>query len=179
MIWSMIFITILIFIAAVFVIQFSYIIFGGYAPYIQTRKKIIRRIIDEISFKDGGVVYELGCGNAGFLRAVEKKFPGIKKLIGIECFFFPYLVGSIQTSLQRSKIKIFKKNFFNVNLGEADVIYCFLNSKAMRDLKKKFEKECKSGTQIISYQFSLPGLIPERVIDVYDNKKHKVYFYKI
>ncbi len=170
---------VLAFIAVVLSIQFFQIALGGYAPIIPTKNKVIKRIMKEMSPKDGCAVYELGCGNAGFLRAVENKFPNIKKLVGIEYFFFPYLIGKIQTSLRKSKIKILKKNFLRLNIEEADIIYCFLSKPMMVKLKEKFNKECKAGTQIISYQFSLPEMEPVKVIDVYDNKKDKIYFYTI
>jgi tRNA G46 methylase TrmB len=47
--------------------------------------------IDEIKIPDGAVVYELGCGRAGFLRALEEKFPQAK-YIGVEYSFWPYLL---------------------------------------------------------------------------------------
>ncbi len=179
MIWQLIFITILAFVSIVLSIQFFYIILGGYSPFFLTKRKVIKRIINEISFNDGDVVYELGCGNAGFLKRAEKKFPKIKKLVGIELFFFPYLIGSIQISLQKSKIKILKKNFYHINFKEADIIYCFLLPGVMKKLKDKFVNDCKKGTQIISYQFSLPDMEPVKVIDLENNKKDKIYFYEI
>lgn len=172
-------IAILAFIAVVLSIQFFQVALGGYAPIIPTKNKVIKRIIKEMSPKDGCAVYELGCGHAGFLRAAENKFPNIKKLVGAEYFFFPYLIGKIQTSLRKSKIKIIKKNCLRLNIGEADIIYCFLNKPMMAKLKEKFKKECKAGTQIISYQFSLPDLEPEKIINLENNKKDKVYFYTI
>lgn len=178
MIWQLIFITILAFIAIVLSIQFFYIILGGYAPYFFTKRKVMAKIIDEIMISEGDVVYELGCGNAGFLRAVEKEYPKVKKLIGAELFLFPYIIANIQLSLQKTKIKIFKKDFFKMHLGEADIIYCFLNKKTMGELKDKFLQECKKGTQIISYQFKLPELEPVKVVDLENNKKDRVYFYR-
>lgn len=175
----MFFLTIKVFIWAMFVVQFFYIVFGGYAPFFLTKNKVIKRILDEEKFNDSDVIYELGSGNAGFLRAVEKKYPNIKKLVGIEYFLAPYLIGRIQTSFQKSKIKIIKENFLYINLKEADVIYCFLNKQMMVKLKEKFIKECKPGTKIISYQFSVPEMNPFKVIDLKNNKKDKIYFYQI
>jgi hypothetical protein len=179
MFWLMFFLTIKVFIWAMFIVQFFYIVFGGYAPFFLTKNKVIKRIMDEEKFNDSDAIYELGSGNAGFLRAVENKYPNIKKLIGIEYFLAPYIIGRIQTGLLKSKIKIIKENFFHTNLKEADVIYCFLNKQMMNKLKEKFTKECKSGTKIISYQFSIPEMNPEKVIDLNNDKKDKVYFYKI
>ncbi len=172
-------IVVLSFIAVVLAVNFSYIVFSGYAPFFATSGKILDRIVGELDIKDGATIYELGCGRAGFLRRVEKKFPRMSKLMGVEYFFIPFIIAGIQLALQKSKIKILKKNLFNVNLKEADVIYCFLNKQAMKKLKEKFLKECKRGAQIISYQFSLPDMAPGKVIDINENNRDKVYFYKI
>ena len=169
----------LFFIAVVLSVQFFQIALGGYAPIIPTRSKVIKTVMAEVSPQDGCAVYELGCGSAGFLRAVEDEFPHIKKLIGIECFFFPYVIGKIQTSLRKSKIKILKGNFLRINLKDADIIYCFLNKPMMLKLKEKLQQECRPGAQIISYQFRLPGLKPKKIIDIQNNGKDRVYFYII
>jgi len=166
-------------VAVLLTVNFFYIIFQGYAPFIITRDKILNIILNHISFKDSNIIYELGSGKAGFLRAIEKKYPQIKKLIGIEYFFLPYFLSRIQLSLIKSNIKILNKNIFNTNFAEADVIYCYLNNGMMGKLKEKFRKECKRGAQIISYQFPLPNLTPVKVVDIEDEGKDKVYFYKM
>lgn len=161
-----------------FVMQFFNIFFRGFAPLVSSRPKVIKRIIEELEAKPDIVIYELGCGRAGFLRAARKKYPGAK-LVGVEYSFWPYLVAQIQSSLTNSKLKILKKNIFKVELGEAEVIYCYLNRAMMQKLTDKFKQECKPGTQIISYTFSIPGLEPTKVVDIKERKGEKIYFYKI
>ncbi|MBU0636621.1 SAM-dependent methyltransferase, partial [Patescibacteria group bacterium] len=68
------------------------------------------------------------------------------------------------------------KNLFNINLSDANLIYCYLNLKTMDKLKEKFNKECKSGAIIISYQFPMHNINPQKIIQL---DKDKVYFYKI
>lgn len=154
--------------------QFFNVIFRGYAPFISSKPEVIKAIMPALDLPEEAVVYELGCGKAGFLRAVEEKYPQTK-LIGIEYSLLPYIVAQIQISLNKSKIKVWRKNLFKVNVGEADLIYCYLNQEMMKKLEGKFKKECKSGTKIISYAFALPNLEPEKVIDLKD--KSKIYFY--
>ena len=173
------FIVVLSFIAVVLAVNFSYIVFSGYAPFFATSGKILDRVVNELNLKDNAAIYELGCGRAGFLRRIEKKFPKMSRLVVVEYFLMPFIIAGIQLSFQKSKIKILKKNLFDVNLKEADIIYCFLNKQAMKKLKEKFLKECKRGVQIISYQFSLPDMAPEKVIDINENNRDKVYFYKM
>lgn len=159
-----------------FVVQFFNIVFRGYAPLISTKSLVIKRILSEIELKNGERIYELGCGEAGFLYAIEDRYPQVE-LIGVEYSFLPYLISKIQISFKKSKIKIIKQNLFNVNLNEANLIYCYLNQAMMNKLEDKFKKECRLGTKIISYAFRLPNFTPEKVIDL--GRSGKVYFYKI
>lgn len=161
--------------AVFFMVQFYNIVFRGYAPFISTKKKIIKKIIEKLELKEDGVIYELGCGQAGFLRAARKKFPQAK-LVGFEYSFLPYVIAQIQNSLSKSKISIKKKNIFKVDLSEADVLYCYLNLLTMRKLEDKIKAEGKKGLKIISYQFPLPSLQTKEILEI---GKDKVYFYVI
>jgi len=161
--------------AIFFLIQFYNIVFRGYAPFISSKRKIIEEIIAKLELKEDGIIYELGCGNAGFLRAARKKFPKAQ-LVGFEYSFLPYIIAQIQNSLSKSKIIIKKKDIFEVKLSEADVLYCYLNLLTMRKLEDKIKQEGKKGLKIISYQFPLPNIKPEEVLE---DKKDKIYFYSL
>ncbi|MFH1232827.1 MAG: hypothetical protein V1651_03120 [Patescibacteria group bacterium] len=171
----LIILAILFFVVIFLATQLFYIIFYGYAPFISTKSQIIEKVLAEINLQNGNRVYELGCGHAGFLRAICDKFPEVEA-IGIENAPWPYFLASIQAAMSNKKIKIIRKNLFKVNLSGADLIYCYLNVEMMESLKAKFNKECKSGAVIISYQFPLHGLNTTKVIQ---SKKDKIYFYKI
>lgn len=90
--------------------QFFNILFRGFAPYVSTRSEVISKIVNELDVAEGATVYELGCGKAGFLKAIEEKFPKTK-LIGVEYSFWPYFVAKLQLLMSESKIKIVKKYF--------------------------------------------------------------------
>ena len=78
--------------------------------------------------------------------------------------------------MEKSKIKIKKKNFFKVSLEDADLIYCYLNVSMMKKLGKKFQTECKKGTKIISLNFPLPDIEEKKLIHV---DKNRLFFYEI
>jgi SAM-dependent methyltransferase len=157
-------------------VQFYNIIFRSYAPFISTRRKVLQRIVEELKTADSCTIYELGCGDAGFLRLARQKFPGAK-LIGIEYSILPYIIAQVQSSLSGSKIKFIKKNFFKVDFKDADIIYCFLNITSMARLEPKLKAECKPGALFISYHFTLPGHSPEKVLEM--KNKDKIYFYRL
>lgn len=158
-----------------FVSQFVNIFFKGYAPYISTDRNTVKQIIEGIKIAEQAVVYELGCGNAVFLRMMERKFPAIK-LIGVENLYSIYLINCLKFKLQNSNIKIVNDDFFNINFQKADLIYCYLNNETMEKLGKRFKLECKKGTLVISRRFAIPRFTAEKIIRI---RNINVYFYKI
>ena len=174
---EIIFLLVLIFWFSFFVMQAYNIIFKGYAPFISTKKSIIKKIISNIELENNAVICELGCGQAGFLHHMRKKFPN-SKIIGYEYALLPFFLAKIQNWLKKSKLDIRRNDIFKVDLSETDLIYCFLSMKMMRLLKGKFLKELKQGTQIVSYQFKLSEFEPIKVVTG-DKPSEKIYFYKI
>lgn len=161
-------------------LQFYNIIFRGLAPYISTKIRNIKKIVTEIendnlNLDNNKIVYELGCGQSLFLRALEKKFQHAK-LIGVECLIFPYLISQIKNKLRKSKIILLRQNFLNINLKDADLIYCYLNPKTMLLLKDKFSIECKKSAIVISCNFSLPDTEPQKILRC---ENDKLFFYKL
>jgi trans-aconitate methyltransferase len=159
-----------------FVTQFYNIVFRGFAPFVCTKPKVIKGILEELKVDDKAIIYELGCGRAGFLHACRKKYPKAE-LIGVEYSFLPYIIGQIQNSFIGDKLKIIKQNFLKVDLSQANVVYCYLNIETMKKLAVKFEKECRPGTIIISYLFPLPNMESEKILKI-RHEKDKVYFYR-
>lgn len=156
-------------------VQLYNIVFKGFAPFISTKFNAILSILKELDLNGDEVVYELGSGKAGFLRAIEQKFNS-KNLIGVEYSWWPYILAKIQIALCDSKIELIRKDIFKVNLKEADIIYCFLSPKMMEKLEFKFKEECRPNTLVISYHFRMKSLEPEKVIKEKDNN---IYFYRI
>jgi len=164
-----------LFIVLVFMsVQFYNVIFCGYAPFISSNPKVIARLMSELNLKNGGKVYELGCGKAGFLGAVSQKLPNAD-CVGIENSPWPYLRAKIQASMSQGNIRIINEDMFKVNLKDANLIYCYLNTGMMGKLEKKFKVECRPGTQLISNAFPLPNAKPTKVIE--EKGIGKIYIY--
>ena len=132
------------------------------APILFSPKKAITEALVECKAKPGENFYDLGSGTGRTMLVAAKKFK--LNIYGFElsppiafiskCNFWLNGIG---------KSKIYVKNFYNEDLSNADIIFCFLSTKAMRKLKSKFEKELKPGTRIISYAFHLPDWEPKRI----------------
>ena len=170
---------ILLFLAGFFVFfihQLFHIFFKGYAPFLPTKKKAIKKILNEVDLADDAVIYELGCGRAGFLQAARKKFPDAK-LTGFENSFLLFWQAKIQNWLKGAKLTILKRNLFMVDLSSANLIYCYLNESMMKRLLRKFKKELAHGTSVISFQHKIPTMEPTKIIKG-AKETELVYFYQ-
>ena len=171
-----IFLVFLFVFAVFFINQFYNIFFRKFPVFIATKQKAVRTIVKNLDIRSAATVYELGCGKAGFLQAVREKYPQAK-LIGIEYILVPYLISKLINVIKNNNIQVLKQDIFKINLKDADVIYCYLGCDMMKRLEEKFTKECKKGALIISYQFIVPNIEPDKILEI--SKKEKVYFYKI
>ncbi|OGZ34012.1 MAG: hypothetical protein A2Y98_00910 [Candidatus Portnoybacteria bacterium RBG_19FT_COMBO_36_7] len=125
--------------------------------------------------KLGQKLYDLGAGDGRAMIIAKSEFGASTE--GFELSPIVYLIGRLNLLFHRAKgAKLYFKNFYNQDLSEANVIFCFLSPHAMERLKPKFEKELKPGTKIISYSFSLHGWQPKEVIEGYPGK---MFLYEI
>ena len=144
-----------------------------WAPWWRTNKKIARAMcrLAKVSKKD--TIYDLGSGTGTALLVAAREFEA--KGVGIEIDPLRFLISSIllHSNKLSHKIKIVRKNFFDVNISDATVIFVYLVPKALERLRSKLLKELKPGTLLVSFRYkvNLPLL-------KYD-KKNDIYLYKI
>lgn len=129
-----------------------------WAPWWRTNKKVAQAMCHLAKLKKDDIVYDLGSGDGTALSVAAAEFKA--RGVGIEIDPLRYLFSKIMLSIngQNKKIKVFKKNFFDVNISDASVIFVYLVPKALERLRPKFEKELKKGTRIVSlkYEINLP-----------------------
>lgn len=121
-----------------------------------------------------GKVVDLGSGWGNLIFPLSKYYPN-SQIIGYESSPIPYLFSFLLNSY--SNVKIHRKNFFKVFLGDADLIVCYLYSNGMGALRKKLEEEVKPGAHIISHTFAISGWVPKQVVEVNDLYRSKIYIY--
>jgi len=160
-----------------FLSQFYGILFRGFAPFISSKQPVIERVVNELMINDDSIIYELGSGRAPFLREVRNKNKQAR-LMGIEQEWLPYIISQIQNSFAKTKVVFKRGDLFKADIGEADIIYCYLNVGMMEKLENKFIKEAKPGAVIVSNRFAMPEKEPFKVLE-FDNKSDKVYLYKM
>ncbi len=131
------------------------------APWVPTWAKDFARIRELAQVQSGDTILELGAGEGRVLRAFVET--PAQTIIGYEISYIPFLIATLRLRKYRPRVRVLCKDFFHASFTDASVIFCFLTPPAMRKLKVKCEAECRPGTRILSYAFSVPGWKADRV----------------
>jgi len=146
-------------------------------PFVPTPGRNVKMIIDQLDLKPGQIFYDLGCGDGRFLIEAGRRGA---KAIGFEVSPWAFSKAKLNILINRSKAKIFFKNFFSADVSDADGIFCFLMDKVMPKVEEKLKKELKPGAKIVCYGFNLPTWPVVKIIDLkpQDKKSSKIYLYE-
>lgn len=126
-----------------------------WAPWWRTKKQTARAICQLAKVGKADVVYDLGCGTGTALIVAAKEFGA--KGVGIEIDPLRFVISTIMIRINRAtdRVTIKRKNFFDVDISQATVIFVYLVPKALRRLLPKFRRELKKGTRIVSYRYKI------------------------
>lgn len=160
-------------------IAFIMFSFRDVVPFVPTPKKLIRQMIELADIKDNERIVDLGSGTGRILIKAAKRH---KKnlLVGIEKSFTLRLVSKFFLFFHpfiKKRIQIINEDFFNANLTQFEVIFCFLTPEGMRRLTPKF-KLLKTNSRIISYMFPLEDYLGFEEYIEHVTSKDSFYLYK-
>ena len=131
------------------------------ALYVSTSRVRISAFLDAVPMKAGQLLVDIGCGDGRVLRQVRRRY-GVRA-VGYEVNLPAYVKAKL-LCLGRKNIQINWRNFWAVDLSDADVVFCYLFPDVMKDLAAKLESDLKPGAVVVSCNFHLPGFSPERVL---------------
>lgn len=126
------------------------------APWVPTPKDRVRKMLQLAKLKPGQKVIDLGCGDGRLVHIASKEFGA--RATGFEFSPLIYAMAKVAQPFYRFKgshAKILFRNFFGVDLSDADVIVCYLLPHSMQKVRKKCERELKKGARVISYAFPI------------------------
>jgi SAM-dependent methyltransferase len=129
------------------------------APWVPLEPHVINRIFELVQIKPGDIFYDLGSGDGRMVIAAASLGA---KAYGIEidpwrvwysrfCIFLFGLSG---------KAHVIKKNIFDVDISDADVVTLYLLQETNNLLFPKLKKELKPGTRVLSSAFNFPKWKP-------------------
>jgi SAM-dependent methyltransferase len=104
--------------------------------------------------KPNELLIDIGCGDGRVLREASRRY-GVRAL-GFEVNPLAYILAKFRTITVKG-VTVMMRNFWTVNIGDADVVFCYLFPDVMERLAQKLESELRPGTRVVSCNFSLPG----------------------
>jgi Methyltransferase small domain len=168
----------LVLIAAIGISLVVWSIKNGISP-MPTSPKVKAGMFSLLPADFRGKIYELGSGWGTLAIPLAKKFP-LCQIVGFETSPIPFWVSKLWVkAVGFSNVTLQRRDFFSVDLSDASLVVCYLYPGAMNRLKAKFERELKPGTLVVSNTFAVPGWAFEKVLEVDDLYRTKIYFYKI
>ena len=150
--------------------------FFAKVPYISTSRESINEVLKNINIKSTDIVYELGCGKAQFLFEVDKKYHP-NKLVGIEISPLHILYAKVKAKiLKKSNMYFYCKDFFEIDISEADIIYLYLVPKIINKIWEKIKKEAKPSCQIITLSDKIENARCIKKFKTTPTQKQNVFF---
>ena len=149
-------------------------------PFVPTPLSVVKRMLELAELKPGEVLYDLGCGDGRIIIMAAKEFGA--RAVGIELRkdLVEQCIKEVKRQKLEDKITIIHGNFFDIDIGEADVVTLYLLTSVNEKLKPKLEKELKRGARVVSHDFEVVGWKPLKVESVYDQwRSHRIYLYKL
>lgn len=147
--------------------------------YVPTPQDVVDRMLKLAKPKKTDLVYDLGCGDGRIVVTAAKKYGC--KAVGFDVD--PKRIKESTANVKKNKVgklvQIKQQDIFTLDLSKANVVTLYLlpslNVKLIPQLKK-----LKPGSRIVSHDFDMDGVKPDKVLTVYskgDERDHKIYFF--
>lgn len=115
-------------------------------------------------------IVDVGSGLGGLVLDLARRRPDCR-VDGIELAPLPWCVSRLRAALSGSRARFLRGDYDTLNFGHYDAVFAYLSPAAMAGLWRKAEREMQPGTILLSYEFDIPGRMPDRRIVTTNSKK--------
>ena len=147
--------------------------------FVPTPQDVVDKMLELVKVQKDDLLYDLGCGDGIIVVTAAKKYGC--KAVGYD--IDPQRVKESLENVAKKEVghlvTIEQKDIFTLDLSKANVITLYLLPELNVRLIPQLEK-LKPGSRIVSHDFRMKGVKPDKVIKVTsneDNRDHKVYLW--
>jgi hypothetical protein len=147
--------------------------------FVPTPPEVVEKMLELAQVTKDDIVYDLGCGDGRIPVTAAKKY-------GCRAWGYDIDPRRIKESLENVEkngvgdlVTIERRDIFTLDLSGADVITLYLLPSLNVKLIPQLEK-LKPGSRIVSHDFSMKGVTPDKVVNVEGNNSsidHTVYLW--
>ena len=149
---------------------------SGQVPLYLSNRETVAALADLLADRGPCRFVDLGAGLGSTTVPLADHLPD-HQFTGIENAPLTWLAG-FALSRGRSNIAWRWDDLWATDLGQHDVVYAFLSPVPMPRLWEKVQKEMQPGSLFISNSFPVPGISPDRVIEVPCTPPRPLYCYQ-
>ena len=149
--------------------------FLTHVPFVPTAAVDIKSLARRGLVKPQDKVFDLGSGNGKVLFAFERFIGSTGR--GFELLAWTHWYARAKKIVYGSKTEFVLGNFFNYDISEATIIYCYLYPPLMRHVGEKILADCKPGTKVIVRDFPIPNL--HQTDHFATVGKHEMFIYEV
>ena len=147
--------------------------------FLPTPPEVVDKMLELAQVKKSDLVYDLGCGDGRIVIAAAKKY-------GCKAVGYDIREERVKDSRKNvdannvgDLVTIEREDIFTLDLSKANVVTLYLLPALNVKLIPQLDK-LKPGSRIVSHDFNMEGVKPDKVIKVYskvDNRQHTVYLW--
>ncbi len=125
-----------------------------------------------------GRFVDIGSGTGGVLVHLAKKRPDIY-FVGVETAPIPFVISWLRYCLNSAlNGTVQRLNMWECDLGNFDVVYCFLSPVPMPKFYEKAKAEMKAGSVLISNSFDVPDHPADEIVQVDDRRQTRLHIWR-
>lgn len=152
------------------------------APFVPTPMPVVEAMLEMAKVDKNDIVYDLGCGDGRIVITAAKKY----KARGVGVDLDPELIRQAKEASRKAKVEKLVEfriqDAMRVNVSEATVVTLYLLPESNVLLRPLLENQLKSGTFVVSHNYSIPGWekkeVGTRNIKDINGKEHSVFVYQ-
>jgi len=144
--------------------------FRTQVPYYPSGRAAWDAVADLLPADRPLAIADVGSGLGGLVLDLARRRPDCR-VDGIELAPLPWFASRVRAALSGSRARFLRADYENVNFGHYDVVFAYLSPAAMAGLWRKAQAEMRPGSILLSYEFDIPGRMPDRRIVTTKSKK--------
>jgi trans-aconitate methyltransferase len=136
------------------------------APWLPTRKKELKQLLEVLKKNPPKKIIDLGCGDGRILFAIAREFPQTT-CHGAEISLLPFLAATLRKYLffrSYKNVTIYPWSLYKMDLSSYDSIITFLLDGSYERLKQKWASELKDDTLVYVQAWPLKEVTEETKI---------------
>lgn len=135
-------------------------------PYVPSRSRVIKAMLELSEVKEDDLVYDLGCGDGRIVIAAAQQYGARGIGVDVDPELIEQSIKNARHAGVADLVEFRLQDLFQADISQATVVTLYLGTDANLRLRPKLLKELRPGSRVISNSFLLGDWQPDRSVEV-------------